>query len=70
MGDEADAVPVEKGEDVLVVPALVAELDDLLEVLRQPGEEGVQPFQVLMEAWRQLVEQGPELVSERSAPGR
>src|SRR5690242_3561482 len=36
MRDKADAVPIEQCEDLLVVPALVAELDDLLEVARKP----------------------------------
>jgi hypothetical protein len=34
--DEADAVTVEERQDFLVVPALVTELDDLLEVFGQP----------------------------------
>ena len=43
MRDETDAMTVEHCEDLLVVPALVAELDDLLEVAGQSREEGVEP---------------------------
>ena len=68
VGDETDAVAVEQRQYVLVVPALVAELDDLLEVAWAAAEEALQPFEVLMQARRQLVEQGAELVPER--PGK
>src|SRR6476469_9771292 len=55
--NEPNAMAVQQSQDLLVVPALVAELDDLLEVVGQAGEEGVEPLQIPMEARRQLVEQ-------------
>ena len=64
MADEADAVAVEELKRLLVVPALVAELDDLLEVPRQPREERVEARQVAVETWRELVQQRPQRVAE------
>src|SRR5687767_5723350 len=67
MADETDAVAVEELERLLLVPALVAELDDLLEVPRQPGQEGVEARQVAMEAGRELVQQRPQRIAELAA---
>ena len=57
MGNKANAVAVEDLQDVFVVPTVVAELDDLLDVLGHACEEGIQPLDVLMEARRQLIEE-------------
>src|SRR5438045_4855718 len=65
MRDKADTVSVEKRQYFLVVPALVSKLDDLLQVLRQPREEGIEALDILMQARRQLVEQWPKLLFQR-----
>jgi hypothetical protein len=41
MGDETDTVTIEHFHYILVVPALVPELDDVLEVPGKAREEGV-----------------------------
>ncbi len=80
VGNEADAVAIEQREDLIVVPAGVAELDDMLEVAGQLLEEIPEPLEVFVEARRQLVEdraerrlepagEGDEIVDFRLAPG-
>src|SRR5437868_6036173 len=65
MSNKADAVAVEEHQHLLRIPALVTELDDLLEIRGEPAEESVEPFKVFVEARRELVEQGSEFVRER-----
>src|SRR5689334_21011123 len=55
---------IEQVTDILVVPTLVPELDDVLEVIGQAGDESIEASQVFVETWRQLVEDGSELFLE------
>src|SRR4051794_40381806 len=61
MSDEARAMTVEQGEDVLVVPTVVAELEDVLDRAREQLQKSGGPGQVFVKAWRQLVEDRAEI---------
>jgi hypothetical protein len=52
VNDESDSLAVKQREDVIGVPTVVTELDDMLEVFRKLIQEGLEPREVLMKARR------------------
>ena len=60
MRNEANIMTLEKRADLLIVPARVSELYDMLDIEREAGKKSIEAGEVFMKARRQLVQQWPE----------